>query len=70
MVIPGLEGKRNSLLATFSPQVSTKTSLHAHFKCNRFKIFHHEDLPDYLIFAQDDCAEKCTRMPEARAELL
>ena len=28
------------------------------------------DLPDYLMFAQDDHAEKCTRMPEARAELL
>ena len=37
---------------------------------NRFKIFHHVDLPDYLMFAQDDRAEKCTRMPEARAELL
>ena len=37
---------------------------------NRFKIFHRVDLPDYLIFAQDDRAEKCTRMPEARAELL
>ena len=37
---------------------------------NRFKIFHQVDLPDYLMFAQDDHAEKCTRMPEARAELL
>ena len=37
---------------------------------NRFKIFHHADLPDYLIFAQDDRAEKRIRMPEARAELL
>ena len=37
---------------------------------NRFKIFHHVDLPDYLMFAQDDLAEKCTRVPEARAELL
>ena len=37
---------------------------------NRFKISHHVDLPDYLMFAQDDRAEKCTRMPEARAELL
>ena len=25
---------------------------------------------DYLMFAQDDRAEKCTRMPEPRAELL
>ena len=23
------------------------------------------DLPDYLMFAQDDRAEKCTRMPES-----
>ena len=37
---------------------------------NRFKIFHHVDLLDYLIFAQDDRAEKCTRMPVAHAELL
>ena len=37
---------------------------------NRFKIFNHVDLPDYLIFVQDDRAEKCTRMPEPRAELL
>ena len=37
---------------------------------NRFKIFHHVDPLDYLIFAQDDRAEKCTRMPVARAELL
>ena len=37
---------------------------------NRFKFFHHVDLPDYLMFGQDDRAEKCTRMPEARAELL
>ena len=33
-------------------------------------FFHHADLPDYLIFAQDDRAEKRIRMPEARAELL
>ena len=52
------------------PRTSTKTSLHAHFITNRFNIFHHVDLPDYLMFAQDDGAEKCTRMPEARAELL
>ena len=56
------------------PHTSTKTSLHAHFKCKSFlKIFHHVDLPvlpDYLMFAQDDRAEKCTRMPEARVELL
>ena len=39
-------------------------------KANRVEIFHHVDLPDYLMFAQDDRAEKCTRMPEARAELL
>ena len=45
----------------------TKTSVHAHFKC---KIFHHVDLPDYLMFAQDGHAEKCTRIPEARAEPL
>ena len=37
---------------------------------SHLKIFHHVDLPDYLIFAQDDRAEKCTRMAEARAELL
>ena len=37
---------------------------------NRFNIFHHVDLSDYLMFAQDDRAKKCTRMPEARAELL
>ena len=37
---------------------------------NCFKIFHHVDLPNYLMFAQDDRAEKCTKMPEARAELL
>ena len=44
---------------------NTRTS-----NANRFKIFHHVDLPDYLMFAQDDRAEKCTRMTEARAELL
>ena len=37
---------------------------------NRFKIFHHLDLPAYLMFAQDGRAEFCTRMPEAHAELL
>ena len=37
---------------------------------NRFKNFHHVDRPDYLMFAQDDRAENCTKMPEARAELL
>ena len=53
-------------------------SLHKHKKlqytrtsnANCFKIFPHLDLPDYLMFAQDDRAKKCTRMPEARAELL
>ena len=44
---------------------NTRTS-----NANRFKIFHHVDLPDYLMFAQDDRAEICTRMTEARAELL
>ena len=52
------------------PRMSTKTSYTRTSNANRFKIFHHVDLPDYLMFAQDDRAEKCTRMPEARAELL
>ena len=34
------------------------------------KFYHHVDLPDYLMFAQDDRAVECTGMPEARAELL
>ena len=32
--------------------------------------FHHVDPPDYLMFAQDDRAEKCTRMLEEGAQLL
>ena len=62
-------GKEIVFFATFS-RTSAKTSVHAHFKCKSFQIFHHVDLPDCLMFAKDDRAEKCTRMPEARAELL
>ena len=63
-------GKEIVFLQLF-PARAQKSSVHTHFKCKLFfKIFHHVDLPDYLMFAQDDRAEKCTRMPEARAELL
>ena len=44
--------------------------LHYTRTSNRFKIFHHVDLSDYLIFAQDDRAEKCTTMPEARVIII
>ena len=52
------------------PRTSTKHHYTRTSNANRFKNFHHVDLPDYLMFGQDDRAEKCTRMPEARAELL
>ena len=58
----------------YLPHFPCKSAQKHHFthtsNANRFKIFHHVDLPDYLIFAQDDRAEKCIRMPVARAELL
>ena len=52
------------------PRTSTKHHNMRTSNANYFKIFHHVDLPDYLMFAQDDRAEKCTTIPEARAELL
>ena len=61
---------KNSFLATFSPARAQKHHYTRTSNANRFKIFHHVDLPDYLMFAQDDRTEKCTRMLEARAELL
>ena len=64
-----MEGKRNSFLATFSPHKHKKLQYTRTSNANCFKIFHHVDLPEYLMYAQDDRAEKCTRMPEARAEL-
>ena len=61
---------KESLIATFSPHEHKKLQYTRTSNANCFKIFHHVDLPDYLMFAQDDHAEKCTRMPEARVELL
>ena len=61
-------GKEIVFLQHFS-RTSTKHHYTRTSNANRFKIFHHVDLPDYLMFAQNDRAEKCTRMPEARAEL-
>ena len=65
----GGEG-RNSFFCDILPARAQKHHYTRTSNANRFKIFHHVDLPDYLRFAQDDRAEKCTRMPEARAELL
>ena len=63
-------GKEIVFLRHF-PRMSTKKIQYTHTSnANCFKIFHHMDLPDYLMFTQDDHAEKCTRMPEARVELL
>ena len=67
---PYMEGKRNIFFATFSPHEHKKLQYTRTSNANCFKFFHHVDLPDYLIFAQDGRAERCTRMPEARAELL
>ena len=63
-----MEGKRNSLLATFFPHEHKNITTRALQMQIVLKFF--VDLPDYLIFAQDNRDEKCTRMPEARAELL
>ena len=63
-----MEGKRNRLLVTFSPHEHKNITTHALQMQIVLKFL--VDLPDYLIFAQDDRDEKCTRMPEARAELL
>ena len=67
-------GEKNSEKKQFScdifPARAQKHQYTRTSNANRFKIFHHVDLPDYLMFAQDDRAEKCTRMPEARAKLL
>ena len=63
-------GKEIVYLAHFPRRSAQKHDYTRTSNANRFKIFHHVDLPDYLIFAQDDRAEKCTRMPEAHAELL
>ena len=58
-----MEGERNSFLATFSPHKHKKLQYASTSNANCVKIFHHVDLLDYLMFAQDDRAEKCTRMP-------
>ena len=63
-------GKEKVYLPHFPRRSAQKQHYTRTSNANRFKIFHHVDLPDYFIFAQDDRAEKCTRMPEARAELL
>ena len=63
-------GKEIGYLGHFLRRSAQKHHCRRTSNANRFKIFHHVDLPDYLMFAQDDRAEKCTRMPEARAELL
>ena len=68
--VPINGGEKKTFLATFSPARAQKHQYTRTSNVNRFKIFHHVDLPDYLMFAQDDRAEKCSRMPEARAELL
>ena len=65
-----MEGKRNSFLFTFSLHEHKKLQYMRTSNANCFEIVHRVDLPDYLMFAQDDRAEKCTRMPEAHAELL
>ena len=63
-------GKEIVFLRHFpSPRAQKHQYMH-NSNANCFKIFHHVDLPDYLMFAQDDRAEKCARMPEARANLL
>ena len=49
-------GDRNSSLATLFATGQQKHH-YTTSKANRSKIFHHVDLPDYLIFAQDDRAE-------------
>ena len=52
-------GKEIVFLRHF-PRTNTKTSLQytRTSNANRFKFFHHVDLPDYLMFAQDDRAER------------
>ena len=61
-----MEGKRNSFPATFLPARAQKHHYMRTSNANCFKIFHHVDLPDYLMFARDDRAKKkCTGMPEA-----
>ena len=55
--INGGEKKHCSLLATFSPHE------HKNIITRALQM----QIVDYLMFAQDDRAEKCTRMPEARA---
>ena len=71
---PVCAGKWRGKEIVYLPHFPRRSAQKHHYtrtsNTNRFKIFHHVDLPDYLIFAQDDRAEKCTRMPEARAELL
>ena len=63
-------GKEIVFLRHF-PRTSTKKLQYTRTSnANCFKIFRHVDLPDYLMLAQDGRAEKCTRMPEARADLL
>ena len=46
----------------YLPHFPRRSAQKHHFthtsNANRFKIFHHVDLPDYLTFAQDDRAEK------------
>ena len=64
------KGKEIVYLPHFPRRSAQKHHYTRTSNANRLKIFHHVDLPDYLIFAQDDRAEKCTRMAEARAELL
>ena len=63
-------GKEMAYLPHFPHRSAQKLHRTRTSNANRFKTFNHVDLPDYLMFAQDDHAEKCTRMPEARAELL
>ena len=63
-------GKEKVFLRYFPPHEHKKHHYTRTSNANRFKNFHLVDLPDYLMFAQDDRAEKCTRMPEARAKLL
>ena len=51
-------GKEIVNLAHFPRRSAQKHHYTRTSNANRFKIFHHVDLPDYLIFAQDDRAEK------------
>ena len=68
--VPINGGEKKKFTCDIFPARAQKYHYTRTSNANRFKIFHHVDLPDYLIFAQDDRAEKCTRMPVALAKPL